>query len=54
MVGWSAVAVLVVAAVIGAVFLFRSLKRWTPGPPTDAEGKQAEARLWSTRNMDQR
>ena len=45
---------LVLALVVGLVVYFRSLLRWRQSPPTSAEAKQAEARLWSTRSLDQR
>jgi hypothetical protein len=32
----------------------RSLRRWRQATSTSEEAKQAEARLWSTRSMDQR
>jgi len=45
---------IVVTAVVGEVLYFRSLRRWQDTKPTSAEAKQAEARLWSTRNLPQR
>jgi len=45
---------IVVAAVIGWLLYFRSIRRWKDTEPTSAEAKQAQARLWSTRNMDLR
>jgi hypothetical protein len=44
----------VLALVVGLVVYFRSLRRWQQSSPTSAEAKQADARLWSTRSMDQR
>jgi hypothetical protein len=49
---WFGGVVAVLVAVFGAVF--RSLNRWPQSPPRDEVTKQAEARLWSTRSMDQR
>ena len=54
MVGWIVFGVAVIGVVIGFVWLFRSFRRWTQPQPTTAEAKAAEARLWSTKVMDQR
>jgi hypothetical protein len=51
---WWTIGVLVAAAVVGVWLLFRSFRRWPQRPPSDPEARQAEARLWSTHNMDQR
>lgn len=40
--------------VVGLLLLFRSLRRWKTPPATTPEAKQAEARLWATKGMDQR
>jgi hypothetical protein len=45
---------IVVAAVIGWLVYLRSLRRWRDTEPTTPEAKQAEARLWATKTMDQR
>lgn len=44
----------VAAAVIGWLVYLRSLRRWRDTEPTTPEAKQAEARLWATKTMDQR
>jgi len=54
MIGWIVLGLLVAALVVGVVLLLGSMKRWRPSPPTNAEGKQAEARLWSTKNFGAR
>jgi hypothetical protein len=51
---WFVIGGIVLALVVGSVVYFRSLRRWRQSSPTSAEAKQAEARLWSTRSMDQR
>ncbi|MEP7059327.1 MAG: hypothetical protein ABI828_01230 [Actinomycetota bacterium] len=51
---WIGLRVILLAAAVGAVLLFRSLARWRLPEPTSPEAKQAQARLWSTRTMDQR
>ena len=51
---WFVIGGIVLALVVGLVVYFRSLRRWRQSPPTSAEAKQAEARLWSARSMDQR
>ena len=51
---WLVLAGIVLAAVIGFLVYFRSIRRWKDTEPTSPEAKQAQARLWSTRNMDQR
>ncbi|HET6770198.1 MAG TPA: hypothetical protein VFH75_00990 [Actinomycetota bacterium] len=46
---------LVIGVIAGVlVYLFRSFRRWKIPPATTPEAKAAEARLWSTRSMDQR
>lgn len=45
---------IVVVAVIGSLLYLRSIRRWKDTEPTSAEAKQAEARLWATKNIDQR
>jgi hypothetical protein len=54
MVSWIVFAGVIVFLVVGAFFWIRSEKRWQPPPPTTPEAKQAEAELWSTRNLPQR
>ena len=54
MVGWIVLGVIVIAAVVGFALLMRSLKRWTPIEGSDPESRQAQARLWATRNMSSR
>jgi hypothetical protein len=50
---WWLFVFLIGAVPFGLFFLFRSFGRWKSPPPTTPEAKQAEARLWSTRVMDQ-
>jgi len=45
---------IVVVAVIGWLLYLRSIRRWKDTEPTSVGAKQAEARLWATKNMDQR
>lgn len=45
---------IIAALAIGWVLYLRSIRRWKDTEPTNAEAKQAQARLWSTRSMDQR
>jgi hypothetical protein len=52
--GWIVFGLLVVAAVIGVLILYRSLRRWQQPPATSPEAKEAEARLWQTRLGEQR
>jgi hypothetical protein len=52
--GWWILGGIVAAAVIGWLVYLRSLRRWRGMEPTTPEAKQAEARLWSTKTMDQR
>jgi hypothetical protein len=52
--GWWILGGIVVAAVIGWLVYLRSLRRWRSTKPTTPEAKQAEARLWATKTMDQR
>ncbi len=52
--GWWVLGGIVVAAVIGWLVYIRSLRRWRDTESTSPEAKQAEARLWSTKTMDQR
>ena len=52
--GWWVLGGIVLAAVIGGLLYLRSIRRWKDTEPTSAEAKQAEARLWSTRNLNQR
>jgi len=51
--GWWVLGGIVVAALIGWLVYLRSLRRWRDTVPTSPEAKQAEARLWSTKTMDQ-
>ena len=51
---WWLFAAIVVAGVIGWLLYLRSIRRWKNTEPTSPEAKQAKARLWSTRNLDQR
>ena len=51
---WFVIGGIVLAVVVGLVVYFRSLRRWRQAASTSEEAKQAEARLWSTRSMDQR
>ena len=51
---WSILGGIVVVAVIGWLVYLRSLRRWRDTEPTTPEAKQAEARLWATKTMDQR
>jgi hypothetical protein len=51
---WLVIGGIVLAVVVGLVVYFRSLRRWRQAASTSEEAKQAEARLWSTRSMDQR
>ncbi|HEX5626753.1 MAG TPA: hypothetical protein VFY08_01910 [Actinomycetota bacterium] len=44
----------IAALAIGWLLYLRSIRRWKDTEPTSAETKQAQARLWSTRSMDQR
>jgi hypothetical protein len=44
----------ILLAIVGGFVYFRSLRRWKQAPSSSPEAKQAEARLWSTRSMDQR
>ena len=44
----------VAAALIGWLLYLRSIRRWKDTEPTSADAKQAQARLWSAKNMDQR
>jgi cytoskeletal protein RodZ len=50
---WIVFGAIVLAAAVGLWLLFRSFKKWKTPPPTAPEAKQAEARLWSTKVMDQ-
>lgn len=45
---------IIAALAIGWLLYLRSIRRWKDTEPTSAETKQAQARLWSTRSMDQR
>ncbi|HEX7463836.1 MAG TPA: hypothetical protein VF382_02945 [Actinomycetota bacterium] len=54
LVGWLVFGAIVLVCAVGFWALFRSLKKWKSPPPTTPEAKQAEARLWSTKVMDQR
>jgi hypothetical protein len=45
---------IIAALAIGWLLYLRSIRRWKDTEPTSAEAKQARARLWSTRSMDQR
>jgi hypothetical protein len=45
---------IIAALAIGWLLYLRSIRRWKDTEPTSAEGQQAQARLWSTRSMDQR
>jgi hypothetical protein len=51
---WWVLGGIVLAALVGWLVYLRSIRRWKDTEPTSAEAKQAEARLWSTRSMDQR
>jgi hypothetical protein len=51
---WWVLAGIVAAALIGWLLYLRSIRRWKDTEPTSAEAKQAEARLWATKNVDQR
>jgi hypothetical protein len=53
-IGWIFAGLIVPGLVVGSVFWIRSEKRWQPPPPVTPEQKQAEAELWSTRNLPQR
>ncbi len=53
-VGWIVVTAIVGGIAVGAAPYFKSLRRWRQSEPSSDEAKQAEARLWSTRSMDQR
>jgi hypothetical protein len=50
---WWTFAVVLAAGGFGLWRLFRSFRHWPQQPPMDPEAKQAEARLWSTMNVDQ-
>ena len=52
--GWWVLGGIVLAAVIGGLLYLRSIRRWKDTEPTTPEAKQAEARLWATKTMDQR
>jgi hypothetical protein len=52
--GWWVLGGILAAIAVGSILYFRSLRRWKSIKPTSAEAKQGEARLWSTRSMDQR
>ena len=45
---------IIAALAIGWLLYLRSIRQWKDTEPTSAEAKQAQARLWSTRSMDQR
>lgn len=51
---WFVIGGIVLAVVVGLVVYFRSFRVWRQAASTSEEAKQAEARLWSTRSMDQR
>lgn len=51
---WWAFGVVIAVVAVITVLTLRSLGRWKQTPPRDPETQQAEARLWSTRSMDQR
>jgi hypothetical protein len=51
---WWVLGGIAVAVTIGWLVYLRGIRRWRDTEPTSAEGKQAQARLWSTRTMDQR
>lgn len=50
--GWPSVVLIAVGALVAIVALAVSLRHWTIPPATTPEGRQAEARLWSTRVGD--
>jgi hypothetical protein len=51
---WWTYGILVTLLAAGLILYFRSFKRWQQSPPGhDPESQQADARLWSTRSMDQ-
>jgi hypothetical protein len=52
--GWWILGGIVVAAVIGWLVYLRILRRWRDTELRTPEAKQAEARLWATKTMDQR
>ena len=52
--GWWILGGIVAAAAIGLLIYLRSLRRWRDTEPRTPEAKQAEARLWATKTMDQR
>ena len=54
MISWIAGGVIVLGLIVGAFLWIRSEKRWQPPPATTPEQQQAEARLSSTMNIDQR
>jgi hypothetical protein len=51
--GWWVLGGIVLAG-IGWLLYLRSIRRWKDTEPTSADAKQAQARLWSAKNMDQR
>jgi hypothetical protein len=53
MIGWLVFAGVVIAFGAGLYVLFRSFRRWPQEPPRSPEAKAADARLWSTMNVDQ-
>jgi hypothetical protein len=53
-VDWVVFGLGVVAVLIGGILLWRRWRRWNPVQPTSPDAKAAEARLWSTKVMDQR
>jgi hypothetical protein len=51
---WWVLVGIIAALAIGWLLYLRSIRRWKDTGPTSAEAKQGQARLWSTRSMDQR
>jgi len=50
--GWVSAALIAAGALVAIVALAVSLRHWRIPPATTPEGRQAEARLWSTRVGD--
>ena len=55
MAGLVAITLVILGAIaVGVWVLFRSIRRWQLPAPSSEVAKQAEARLWSTRNLGER
>ena len=52
---WLVFGIVMAIVIVGFLLLFRSFRRWkTPPAGTTPEARQAESKLWSTRNFPSR